>query len=205
MAAATSTSTAPPEPQGAERRFLLRDVPWWTYVALRDALDDVAIRMTYCNGELELMSPSELHEESTKLLARLIEAWAEETDVDLRGFRSTTFRAETEKRGLEPDECYTLGPKGKDAPPHIAIEVIVGSPLLDKLAVYAGLNVPEVWRWRPSLGRVEVLRLTNGDYEPRERSELLPELDLLLLARFIRLGENQTHAVRAYRAALKGA
>jgi Uma2 family endonuclease len=204
MAAAISTSTAAPESEGAERRFLLHGVPWSTYVALRDALDDTAIRMTYCHGELELMSPSELHEESTKLLARLIEAWAEENDVDLRGFRSTTFRAEAEKRGLEPDECYTVGPKAKDAPPHIAVEVVVGSPLLDKLAVYAGLNVSEVWQRRAAVGRVEVLRLTGGEYQPRERSELLPELDLELLARFVRPGENQTRAVRAYREALRG-
>jgi Uma2 family endonuclease len=204
MAAAISTSTAVPEPQGAERRFLLHDVPWWTYVALRDALEDTAVRMTYCNGELELMSPSELHEESKSLLARLLEAWAEEKDVDLRAFGSATFRAEAEKRGLEPDECYTLGPKAKDAPPHIAIEVIVGAPLLDKLAVYAGLNVQEVWQWRPAAGHIEVMRLAGSEYQPRERSELLAELDLELLARFVRPGENQTRAVRAYRAALRG-
>lgn len=204
MAAAISTSSALTEPQAAEQRFLLHGVPWWTYVALRDALDQTGIRMTYSDGELELMSPSELHEESKRLLGRLLEAWAEEKDVDLRAFGSTTFRAESEKRGLEPDECYTLGPKAKDAPPHLAIEIVVGSPLLDELAVYAGLNVLEVWRWRPSVGRVEVLRLTGGEYQPRERSELLPELDLELLARFVRPGESHTHAVRAYRAALRG-
>jgi hypothetical protein len=41
----------------AERRFVLHDVPWWTYVALRDALDHPGVRMTYLKGTLELMSP----------------------------------------------------------------------------------------------------------------------------------------------------
>jgi Uma2 family endonuclease len=206
MAAAVSSHSVPPlEPEGAERRFLLHDVPWWTYVALRDALDDTGIRMTYLEGGLELMSPSELHEESKKLVARLLEAWAEESDVDLRGFGSATFREEAKKRGLEADECYALGPKPQGQPPQIAIEVVVSSPLLDKLNVYAGLGVAEVWLWRPSVARVEVWRLAGDAYERRERSEALPQLDLELLAQFVRPGESQTGAVKAYRAALRQA
>src|SRR5438105_11349888 len=47
-----------------ERRFVLYDVPWWTYVALRDAMDErhPGLKMTYLEGALELMSPSDLHE-----------------------------------------------------------------------------------------------------------------------------------------------
>src|SRR6266498_5504474 len=89
----------------AERRFLLSQVPWPTYVALRDALDTAHVHITYLAGSLELMSPSELHEEESKLIARLLEAWAEENDVDLRGFKSATFRSEAQARGAEPDEC----------------------------------------------------------------------------------------------------
>jgi hypothetical protein len=40
-------------------------------------------------------------------------------------------------------------------------------------------------------------------YEGRERSELLPGLDLDSLARFVRPGENQTALVKAYRAVLR--
>ncbi|HKE16019.1 MAG TPA: Uma2 family endonuclease, partial [Kofleriaceae bacterium] len=114
------------EPRGgeAERRFVLEDVPWWAYVALRDALEDSGTRMTYLEGRLELMSPSDTHEEEKKLVARLLEAWGDELGVDLRGFGSTTFRREAERRGLEPDECYTVGPRAKDAVPHIAIEIV---------------------------------------------------------------------------------
>src|SRR5215213_6368638 len=89
----------------AERRFLLSAVPWSTYVTLRDALAESRTRMTYLAGDLELMSPSLLHEEESKLIARLLEAWAEEHDVDLRGFKSATFRSEANARGAEPDEC----------------------------------------------------------------------------------------------------
>jgi len=74
--------------------------------------------------------------------------------------------------------------------PDIAIEVIVSSGLVDKMAVYAGLCVPEVWEWRPSSRALVVHRWTGGAYERRERSEILPELDLALLSSFVQPGEN---------------
>ena len=199
-ASASSESVA--EGGRGERRFLLHDVPWWTYVALRDALDDTGVRMTYLEGALELMSPSDLHEEAKSILGRLLEIWAEALDVDLRAFGSTTFRREAKQRGLEPDECYTLGPKAKDGVPHVAIEVVVENPLLDKLAVYAGLGVREVWLWAENERTIRVHALVGETYESRERSALLPTLDLELLARFVRPGESHTALARAYRAAI---
>ena len=188
----------------AEARFVLHRVPWWTYVALRDALDDHAgLKMTYLHGTLELMSPSTLHEDAKKIIARLIEVWAMERDVDLRGFGGATFRREARERGLEPDECYKLGKLGDDDVPDIAIEVIVTSGLVDKMAVYSGLGVPEVWEWRPSTNTIAVHRLVGEAYERRDRSEILPDLDVALLSTFVRPGENQTQLAKAYQAALR--
>jgi Uma2 family endonuclease len=188
---------------GGERRFVIHGVPWWTYVALRDALGDHGgLKLTYLEGTLELMSPSTLHEDAKTIIARLIEVWAMEHDVDLRGFGGATFRREVKERGLEPDECYTLGPLDEDGVPDVAIEVIVTSGLVDKMAVYAGLGVPEVWLWRPGAA-LAVHRLVTGRYEPRERSELIPELDLGELSTFIQPGENQTRLARAYQARLR--
>ncbi|NVB83599.1 MAG: Uma2 family endonuclease [Kofleriaceae bacterium] len=188
----------------AEQRFVLYGVPWWTYVALRDALDDHAgLKMTYLRGTLELMSPSTLHEDAKKIIARLIEVWAMERDVDLRGFGGATFRREAKERGLEPDECYKLGKLDDDNVPDIAIEVIVSAGLVDKMAVYAGLGVLEVWEWRPSTGALVVHRLVGETYERRERSEVLPDLDVAQLSGFVRPGENQTQLAKAYQAVLR--
>jgi hypothetical protein len=70
LVAALIQSSGAPLAEQAERRFVVHDVPWWMYVALRDELDETGVRMTYLKGPLELMSPSALHEESKKLLAR---------------------------------------------------------------------------------------------------------------------------------------
>jgi Uma2 family endonuclease len=187
-----------------ERRFVLHGVPWWTYVALRDALDDQSgLKMTYLQGALGLMRPSLLHEDAKKIIARLIEAWAMERDVDLRGFGGATFRQEAKQRGLEPDECYKLGKLDDDGVPDVCIEVIVTNSLVDKMAVYAGLGVPEVWDWRPSTSTIVVHRLVGERYERRDRSEVLPELDLAELSRFVQPGESQTKLVKQYQAALR--
>jgi Uma2 family endonuclease len=188
--------------ESGERRFLLRGVPWWTYVAMRDALDHTGVRMTYLEGELELMSPSDLHMESKSIIGRLLEVWAEEMDIDLRAFGSTTFRREAKERGLEPDECYTLGPKEPDGVPHIAVEVIVENPLIDKLGVYAGLGVPEAWVWQAARKNIQVHCLVGQLYEERERSQLLPQIDVALLSRFVRPGESHTGLAKAYRSAI---
>ena len=100
-------------------------------------------------------------------------------------------------------EDAKLGKLEEDGVPDVAVEVIVSSALVDKMAVYAGLGVPEVWEWRPGTGTISVHRLVEGHYERRERSVALPELDLALLARFVQPGENQTRPAKAYQTALR--
>src|SRR5262249_26665879 len=57
LQAMQSSSPMAREAAHGERRFMLEDVPWWAYVALRDALEDSGTQMTYLEGSLELMSP----------------------------------------------------------------------------------------------------------------------------------------------------
>jgi Uma2 family endonuclease len=203
MVAATPQAEVPRADQ-SERRFVLYDVPWWTYVALRDAMDERGgVKMTYLKGTLELMSPSMLHEDAKTILARLIELWAMELDVDLRGFGGATFRREAKERGLEPDECYKVGQLTEDGVPDIAIEVIVTSGWVDKMAVYAGLGVPEVWVWQPGGGGIVVHRLVGDGYAVSARSAIVPDLDVDELSSFVRPGESQTRLAKEYQAALR--
>lgn len=187
-------------PTDLDQRVVLTGVTWEQYEALLELFGDdpPGIRMAYLEGELELMSPTRKHERVKKILARLLELYALERDIALTALGSTTFRRMATERGIEPDECYCIGEE-KDFP-DIAVEVTVTSGGVNRLSIYAGLGVPEVWFWRD--GAFLLSRLTASGYERRDRSELLPELDFTQLARFIEMPD-QTQAVRAFRDTLR--
>lgn len=204
MAVAVSRSVRPPLPSLLpEQRMVIYGVRWKDYVILREALDTPGLRMTFCEGVLELMSPSRLHEMWKKTIARLVELYALERDLPLLGYGSTTFRKEAKERGAEPDECYRVGTIMKDGEyPDIVLEVIYTSPVLDKLHVYQGFEIPEVWLFED--GKFRLHRLQSGGYARIERSTLLPALDFDLIARFA-TREDQHQAVRELRDILRAA
>lgn len=184
-----------------DQRVFLHGLSWPEFEAfLAMKGDQPGVRVHYLWGELELMSPSKKHEGIAKMLARLVEAYAEERGLSLNGFKSWTLKREVAESGAEPDECYILGdPEGREKP-DLAIEVIWTSGGLDKLAIYRGLGVPEVWFWEEAAVVPYVLR--EGGYELRPRSLLLPGLDLEALARLAERPD-QTEAVREFRARLR--
>lgn len=55
----------------------------------------------------------------------------------------------------------------------------------------------------PETGSIIILCLVSGSYEARERSMVLPALDIVQLSRFVRPGENQTALAKAYQAELR--
>lgn len=193
-------SAAPVDAPSADQRVTLYDVSWADFeLILQIRGDRAGVRMTYLNGALELMSPSVDHEGIKTSIGRLLEAYAEENGLTFNGFGSWTLKNAARARALEPDECYSLSP-GRPTRPDLAIEVIWTSGGIDKLEVYRGLGVREVWFWRE--GNIEVSELVGDRYERRERSALLPDLDPAELARHID-PENQTESVRRYRQALR--
>jgi Uma2 family endonuclease len=168
-----------------EQRIALRRVPWSAYVLLRDAIDGPHFKITYCEGVLELTSPSENHELSKKHLARLLELYAFITRIRVAGYGSTTFKSEAKGCGVEPDECWRVERSPtRGQTPHIVLEVIETRPLLDKLHVYDGLEVPEVWLLEK--GKLSIhRRKPKGGYTRARRSAFLPDLDPKLLERFL--------------------
>jgi Uma2 family endonuclease len=189
-------------PSDVDQRMILADITWKQYEALLALFGDErpGIRMAYLEGDLEIMSPSRKHEQIKKTVARLVELYAVERDIDLTGLGSTTFREEAKARGAEPDECYCVGEE--KALPDIVFEVIISSGGIDKLRIYEGLGIPELWFWRA--GVFHIYRLEPDGYVRRNRSEFLPDIDF---ARLAELAErtNQAQAVRAFRDHLRGA
>jgi Uma2 family endonuclease len=85
--------------------------------------------------------------------------------------------------------------------PELAIEVVTTSGTINKLDVYRGLGVPEVWFWKEN--HIAIYWLGQNGYEEATRSWLLPNLDIAELAGFISPTEGHTKVVRAYRARLR--
>jgi Uma2 family endonuclease len=199
---ATTSATTPAPHRTEDQRVTLNDVSWADFeLILQIRGDRAGVRVTYLNGVLELMTPSVDHEAIKKTIARLLEAYAEEKGLPFNGFGSWTLKKAVRARALEPDECYSLS-IGRPTSPDLAIEVVWTSGGIDKLEVYRGLGIQEVWFWRE--GVIEVQVLTGDQYERRERSALLPDLDLAELARHID-AQNQTETVRRYRQTLRRA
>ena len=183
-----------------QRVYLSLD--WPAFVGfLRVRGDQAGTRVTYLDGVLELMSPSTQHEADKKKLARLVEAYAMQLGITLEGYGSWTLKDGRKRGGVEPDECYVRG-VGLRRRPDLAIEVVHTSGGLSKLEAYRRLGVGEVWFWRR--GRLQVFRLGEGEYTPDERSAVLPEMDLALVARCMD-APSQTEAVALLRAAAQGA
>jgi Uma2 family endonuclease len=193
-------SPAPVVSLEQDQRVYLRGLSWSDFEDLLRMRGERLPRVTYLEGTLELMSPSREHERLESLLGRLLEAYAEERELQLDAFGSWLVKEPGAEAGVEPDECYVLGGREVDVP-DLAIEIVWTSGALDKLDVYRRLGVREVWFWRA--GRLEVFVLEREGYRESPASDLLPGLDLGLLAGFLG-AEDQTAAVRVFRRRLRG-
>ena len=185
-----------------DQHVVLRAMAWQDYEALLAIRGDRAgVRMYYLDGEIEIVSPTKIHEGRKKTLARLLEMWAMESEVALNGFGSWTLKKELREAGAEPDECYIVGESEKDVP-DLAIEVewsrVTG---LSKPEIYRRLGVRDLWTLK-SDGRLVIRILEKGDWVEHARSKLLPKLDLAWLRSFLDI-EPQSKAVRALRDALR--
>ncbi|HEV3259471.1 MAG TPA: Uma2 family endonuclease [Gemmataceae bacterium] len=196
----------------SEQRFVLTGVDWPTYGRLLRAFDQRHVRLTYDRGALELMTLSPEHECYKKLLGRLVEALTEELALPLASFGSMTFRRRRKKRGLEPDDCYWIASEpqihGKvhinlrtDPPPDLALEIDVTHSSLDRLSIYAALNVAEVWRFDGQVLTFHVLG-ADGRYVTQIHSRAFPALAVADMARFLALRQqtDENDVVRQFRA-----
>jgi Uma2 family endonuclease len=189
------------EPEEDQVVFLY-DVTWEDYARLGAIKGDHGPRMTYCEGVLEIMSPSQRHEELKSAAGRLVDAYCLDAGIEFTPVGAWTIRKKPEQRGVEPDECYLLGAslqKRTVRRPDLAIEVFWTSGRIDKLDVYRKLGVREVWLWQR--GVLEPYGLRGQEYEKLAGSKLLPGLDLALVAEHMAI-RPVSAAIRQFRAVL---
>jgi Uma2 family endonuclease len=192
-----------------EQRIVIPSVTWQQYESLLATLGDYpGLRLIYLTGTLEIFMPSPEHEMIKKVIARLLERYAEELDIPLHGYGSTTFRQAAKARGLEPDECYCVDTL-KELPDlailvsrGFANEVNLTSGGVDKLDIYRGLGIPEVLIWQDR--QLILYDLRGESYQQVTQSQFFPQLDLQLLAQYIR-PQAQPQAVKEFLQAIRSA
>lgn len=172
---------------------LLHDVAWEDYERLLEIRGEGSVpRISYLDGEVEMVRPSKEHERIKSHIGRLLEHWCIDRNIDVSPFGSWTVKKKAKRCGFEADECYIFGKEHRDRP-HLAIEVEWTLRYIDTLEIYRKLGVEEVWYWRK--GVIEIYAL---DRVPRSR--LLPDLDVELLASMVDR-DSLTQAVRDFRKA----
>lgn len=184
----TATLTQPIE------RVQLSGISWQTYEALLTELSrDRRLRLTYNRGNLEIMVPSPEHERYKEVMGRFVETLAEELEISIEPFGSTTFKR-LELSGAEPDKCFyirniniikskkRLDPE-KDPAPDLVIEIDITSSSSDRLAVYKDLGVAEVWIYDGNTFQIK--QLQNQEYISSPQSDIFPNLPLLEITRFL--------------------
>lgn len=196
---------------GAVRCVILEGISWETYERLlAEHNESSGTHFTYDQGRLEIMVLSAEHEAIKHALETLVEVLAEELNIDVRGFGSTTFRHADVDRGFEPDACFYIQHeslvRGKraislatDPPPDLVIEIDMTSLSLNKLPLFATLGVPEVWRYDGM--RVTVLTLIGTTYAEVATSAALPGVSGEILGHFVEtnLQVKQTAWLRSVR------
>jgi Uma2 family endonuclease len=186
-----------------DQHVVLSAMAWQDFEALLAIRGERSgVRMYYLDGEIEIVSPTKIHEGRKKTLARLLEIWAMESDIALNGFGSWTLKNEIREAGAEPDECYIVGDSTEKDVPDLAIEVEWSRATgLSKPEIYRRLGVRELWTLA-SNGRLIIRILGKGEWVEHTRSKLFPKLDMAWLLSFLEMTP-QSKAVRALRDALR--
>jgi Uma2 family endonuclease len=203
----------PVGPSQAARCLRLSGIDWRTYTRLlRVFAERPGIRMTYDRGEMELMSPLLEHDDDGRFLGDMVFVLTEELGLPLKRGGSTTLRRRKRRRGIEPDECFWIASAPRmagrrrldlrtDPPPDLAVEVDVSHSSLDRLAIYAALNVPEVWRLDGDTLTFYVLGPGNT-YQVETTSRSFPVVtaaELLGFVQHARLAADQNVVMRQFR------
>jgi Uma2 family endonuclease len=170
----------------------LRGLPWEMYLELRELDANYHTRMTYHDGMLFLVSPEYRHNLGAERLGVIIREISDAFDIEYACTRTTTLRRAGDGTfkgdAKEPDTGFYIGDneaiiRGKTTidldvvpPPDLAIEVDNKSDSAVALPTYAGLLVPEVWRYDSRKHTLWFGRLEGGVYETIDRSVCLPML-----------------------------
>lgn len=170
----------------AEQCFLIEGLSWDDYEQMLKIFDDRRFPHTFADGVLEVMTLSQEHEWTKKIIARFIENLSIVLQIRITSSGSTTLKRQLKDRGLEPDESYYIANYAavrhlkrinlnRHPPPDLVVEVDVANKSLDRLEPYAKLGVPEIWQC-DTKGLRFLKRTTDSTYRAVKHSLSFPQV-----------------------------
>ena len=171
----------------------------WADYEKFDSEEYPGYRVSYFNGVITLVSPSQNHEVIAEVINYLIVAYCEQVQLLYYPMRSTRL-VNKPLAGKEPDVSFSFG--SRKELPDLAVEVIFSSGSINDLKKYLALGVLEVWflrmetlpsrelvphsRWQDD--RLTFYHLTAAEYVEVANSVCLPDLASKELASFVNRG-----------------
>ena len=163
---------------------LIKNVSWSELEQILEELGETrSSRISYSNGNLEIMTPLPEHEYSKVLISDFVRIILEELEQEYWNLGSTTFKREEMAQAVEADECFYIqneaivrGEKRIDLnrmpPPDLVIEIDITNRT--RFNNYQLLGVPELWRYDGT--NLEINRLQSGIYILSDESLQFPQL-----------------------------
>ena len=190
-----TTTTRRAEGADPPQRFLLRTVHWSLYEAIFKEIGDRSIRLTYDQGDLELLTLPSRQAFCGRLVDKLVRTLAEVSEVPFKTGKRLILKRRELERIIEPDRYYYIYhdlplremrelTSAYDLPPDLIVEIDLIASSVDRLGVYAAYGVPEVWRFDGRELRVHGLQ-EDGQYMVLAVSSFFPFPPLTEALRFL--------------------
>ncbi|MBD2183700.1 Uma2 family endonuclease [Aerosakkonema funiforme] len=181
-----------------DQRLVHFGMSWQQFKLLQESFaDSPGIRLAYYKGEIEILTLSPDHESISRMITGLLIVYFLNKNIEFNPLGSFTQEKE-EEVSAQADESFAIG-SSTATKPDLVVEVIFTSGSDRKLKRYQVLGVPEVWFWEDGLFRL--YRLRESGYDRIERSAILPDLDIDLLARCVMMA-SKLEALKAFQQAI---
>ena len=157
-----------------------------------DLGNDRQTHLTYHRGQLELLTPLEMHDRVHRLLESFLLLMADEARQPLDSLGAVLLLQSDLGLAIQPAGCYYLNQRVRPTeraeldlrrtpPPSLGVDIQLG-PSPERLSLLASLGVPEIWQYIASVqpddvlqGQLSLYRTTpEGQHETVSQSGIFP-------------------------------
>lgn len=155
---------------------------WPKFKKLQEAFSETpGCRLSYYQGEVEILTVSPEHGRIAELLTFLLSLWMLDQGINCTPGGDSTIQKEGGP-SAEGDKSYWFNDRDPELEPtpDLAIEVVISGEGITKLRRYRELGVPEVWFWQNN--KIHMYNPLESVEDEIYESQFIKGIDLTLLA-----------------------